>query len=550
MNFRAIDQATRDVTIGLMPRSTRLPLAAFALAACLTTLASAPATAVTYEFPPGETGYHTYEEMAAEVAAAAVSHPAIVQRFSIGRSYQGRELWAAKISDNVTVDEDEPEVLFDGLHHGDEHMSLEMSLAVLRWLTTDYGSDPRITRIVDSREVWIVFMVNPDGGTHNIRNRTYQNWRKNRQPTPRSTAIGTDLNRNYDYRWGYPGGSSSDPWSTRYRGPSAFSAPETRAYRDFVRSRVVSGQQQIRAAISFHTTGRLVMYPYGYTKTDVPPDMTVDDRNALARLAATMAASSRYRAIQGSDLYLSAGGLSDWLYGRYRVFSFVIELEPSTALYQPDEMIGPETGRNREAVLYLLEQADCPYRSIGKATTHCGAFFDDLEIDRGWRVNPDGTDTATAGRWARANPASTTWNGPKQRGTTTSGSRALVTGAPAGAHARSYDLDGGRTTVRSRPIDLPPTLGQRLTFRYYLAHGSDATTADLLRVEILDAGGLATTVLLERGAANDDDAAWASRSVLLDGWAGQTIRVQATAVDAGRASLIEAAIDDVRVTRG
>ena len=534
-----------------MPRATRPSLAALGLSIAL--LALGPATAadaVEFEFPPGETGYHTYEEMAAEVEAAATAYPSIVQRFSIGRSYQGRELWAAKVSDNVATEEDEPEVLLDGLHHGDEHMSLEMSLAMLRWLTSGYGSDARVTEIVDSREVWIVFMVNPDGGTYNIRNRTYQNWRKNRQPTPRSSFTGTDLNRNYDYRWGYPGGSSSDPRNSRFRGRSAFSAPETRAMRDFVRSRVIDGRQQIRAAISFHTTGRLVLYPYGYTKTNVPSDMTVDDRAAFARLAATMATSSGYRPMQGSDLYLTAGGLSDWLYGRYRVFSFVIELEPSTALYQPDEMIGPETGRNRNAVLHLIEQADCPYRSIGKATTHCGAFFDDLEIDRGWRVNPDGTDTATAGRWARANPSRTYASGWKQRGTTTSGSKALVTGAPAGSTARSYDLDGGRTTVASRPIDLPETLGQRLTFRYYLAHAPDATLADLLRVEILDEGGTATTVLLERAATNNDDAAWASASISLDAWAGTTIRVRATAVDAGRASLVEAAIDDVRVTRG
>lgn len=520
------------------------------LAAVLLATTAGAATAVVYEFPPGETGYHTYEEMAAEVEATAAAHPSIVQRFSIGRSYQGRELWAAKVSDNVASDEDEPELLFDGLHHGDEHMSAEMALAVLRWLTTGYGSDARVTSIVDRREVWIVFMVNPDGGTYNIRDRVYRNWRKNRQPTAGSTAIGTDLNRNYDYRWGYPGGSSSDPRNSRYRGWKPFSAPETRAMRDFVRSRVVDGRQQIRAGISFHTTGRLVMYPYGYTTANVPADMTVDDRAALARLASAMAATSGYRPIQGSDLYLSAGGFSDWLYGRYRVFSFVIELEPSTALYQPDERIGPETGRNRESVLYLLEQGDCPYRVIGKATTHCGAFFDDLEIDRGWRPNPDGTDTATRGRWARANPERTWWNGWKQRGTTTSGSRALVTDGRAGASARTYDVDGGRTTIRSRAIDLPATPGQRLTFRYYLAHASDATTADLLRVDVLDAAGVATPVLIERAAANDDDAAWASASILLDPWAGSTIRIQATAIDAARASLVEAGIDDVRVTRG
>ena len=80
------------------------------------------------EFPAGYEGYHTYAEVGADVAAVAAAHPDIVQRFSIGQSYLGRQLWAAKISDNVAVDEDEPEVLFDGGTHADEHMGVEMTL--------------------------------------------------------------------------------------------------------------------------------------------------------------------------------------------------------------------------------------------------------------------------------------------------------------------------------------------------------------------------------------------------------------------------------------
>ncbi len=145
-----------------------------------------PVLAVEYEFPPGNTGYHTYLEMAAVVKKAADTYPAIVARFSIGKSWMGRELWAVKVSDNVATDESEPEVLFDGLHHGDEHMSLEMTLAILKWLTTGYGSDSKITSLVNSREIYVVFAMNPDGATYDIRGRTYHNWRKNFQPTPGS----------------------------------------------------------------------------------------------------------------------------------------------------------------------------------------------------------------------------------------------------------------------------------------------------------------------------------------------------------------------------
>ena len=351
-------------------RTRRLGLLPVVLLAA-TGLLTPHAVAADPEFPPGDTGFHTYNEMAAEVAATAAAHPAIVKRFSIGTSYQGRQLWAVKVSDNVGVDEREPEVVFDGLHHADEHMSLEMTLAILRWLVTGYGTDPTITRLVDTREIWIVFALNPDGATYDIGGRTYHYWRKNRQPTPGSSSIGTDLNRNYDYRWGCCGGSSSSPSSSRYRGPKAFSAPETRAFRDFIASRVVDGRQQITASISFHTTGRLVMWPYGYTLTDVPSDMAAKDHKAFVAMGTAMAKSNGYTPEQASDLYISSGTSRDWLYGRYRIFAFTIEMSPDSPAYPHDEAIPTETGRNRGAVLYLLDMADCPYRSIGLSVDAC-----------------------------------------------------------------------------------------------------------------------------------------------------------------------------------
>ena len=347
------------------------------MSACLLVVGLAglsPALATEYEFPPGNTGFHTYLEMVAEVKAAALAYPNIVERFSIGKSWKGRELWAVKISDNVTLDESEPEVIFDGLHHADEHMSLEMTLAILGWLTKGYGHDGRITSLVNNREIFIIFAMNPDGATYDIRDRTYHHWRKNFQPTPGSSYVGTDLNRNYDYRWGCCGGSSSNPASSRYRGPSRFSAPETRAFRDFVNSRVIGGRQQIKTAVSFHTTGRLVMWPYGYTYVDVPADMTATDHRTFVAMGKAMAASNGYKPEQASDLYISSGTSRDWLYGRHHVFSFTFELSPDTAAYPPDEAIPTETGRNREAILYAIDLANCPYRAIGVPVRRCGVL--------------------------------------------------------------------------------------------------------------------------------------------------------------------------------
>ena len=161
--------------------------------------------------------------------------------------------------------------------------------------------------------------------------------------------MGTDLNRNYGYKWGGGGKTSTNPLAITYRGPSAFSAPETRAFRDFLASRVVNGRQQIRAAITFHEYARLVMWPYGYTKTNVPGDMTTQDHAALAAIGRHMAATNGYRAEQASDLYITSGTTRDYEYGTYRIFSYTIEL--SNVDYPKDTRIASETGRNKEAVL-------------------------------------------------------------------------------------------------------------------------------------------------------------------------------------------------------
>ena len=516
---------------------------------CLLWLA-APATAAAADFPPKDSGYHNYAEMVAEIKDAEADHPDIVDMFSIGKSYKGRDIWAAKVSDNVSTDENEPEILFDGLHHAREHLTVEQTLAILRWLSDDYGSDAEITKLIDSREIWIIFMVNPDGGEYDLTGSPYRRWRKNRQPNSGTTAIGTDLNRNYGYRWACCGGSSGSKSSDTYRGSKAFSAPETRAVRDFVNSRVVGGRQQIRTAITFHTAGEEVLWPYGYTFRDIPSDMTADDHAALVAMGKRMASSNGYTPKQSSSLYITDGDEIDWAYGVHRIFMYTFEMYPSksvnstiTRFYPPDEVITRETNRNRKAVLYLITRAGCVYASIDKERTHCGPFFDDFEAPTGWKTNPDGTDTATGGKWIRANPEGTTY----QSNSVPSGNRAMVTAYKAGAGVQSYDVDGV-TSVRSAPISLGDTVGY-LFFRYYFAHGASSSSADSFQAYVEDEGGNRTLVKEEKGAANKDTPSWASVVVPLTPWAGQTVRIVFVAADRGSSSTVEAAVDDVRVTR-
>ncbi len=332
--------------------------------------------AVNMAFPSADSAYHDYAEMLAEIQQAEADHGAIFDLFSLGTSYEGRTIWAGKISDNVATDEAEPEVLFTHHQHAREHLTVEMGLYTLRILTDEYGVNQQITDLVNSREIWMVFDMNPDGGEYDIATGTYRSWRKNRQPNPGSSYVGTDLNRNWGYRWGCCGGSSGTFSSETYRGASAFSAPETTVVRNFVNSRVASGKQQITVAIDFHTYQELILWPYGYTTTNLPADMIPDDWDTMVAMGQAMAATNGYTPEQASDLYITDGTINDWLYGVHRILNYTFEMYPRTSaqggFYPPDEVIPAETSRNRAAVLYLLEQADCPYDVIGKGALYCG----------------------------------------------------------------------------------------------------------------------------------------------------------------------------------
>ncbi|MFE2284181.1 M14 family metallopeptidase [Streptomyces sp. NPDC059443] len=327
------------------------------------------------DFPSADSNYHNYAEMSAEIDQRVAQYPSIMSKQVIGKSYQGRDIVAIKISDNVGTDEDEPEVLFTHHQHAREHLTVEMALYLLKEWGSKYGTDPRITNMVNSRELWIIPDLNPDGGEYDIASGSYRSWRKNRQPNSGSSAVGTDLNRNWDYKWGCCGGSSSSKSSETYRGPSAASAPEVKVVSDFVRSRVVGGKQQIKAAIDFHTYSELVLWPFGWTYNDTAPGMTADDLAVYKKIGTSMAASNGYTPEQSSDLYITDGTIDDWLWGNQKIFAYTFEMYPtdsgSSGFYPPDEVIDRETSRNKDAVLQLLENADCMYRSIGKAAQYC-----------------------------------------------------------------------------------------------------------------------------------------------------------------------------------
>jgi carboxypeptidase T len=223
------------------------------------------------------------------------------------------------------------------------------------------NQDLRAVRaLLESRDIWIVPMVNPDGVEWDIASNRYRNWRKNRRNNGNGT-YGVDLNRNYGFRWG-TGGSSRDPASDVYMGTEPFSEPETRVIRDFVRAR-----SNAKTLLTFHTFSELILYPWGHTHQRLGNER---DRAVFETMAQTMSQWNGYRPQSASDLYIASGDTVDWAYGELGIFAFTFELSPKSlwdgGFYPGAGVIDRVFEANIQPCLYLIEVADDPYRVLSK----------------------------------------------------------------------------------------------------------------------------------------------------------------------------------------
>jgi hypothetical protein len=174
-------------------------------------------------------------------------------------------------------------------------------------------------------------------------------------------------------------------------------------------------------------------------------------------------------------------------------------------------------------------------------------FSDSFDTDLGWTRNAGGTDSATTGLWQRGVPQSTSSGGTALQIPARSPTFDLVTGAAAGSNVGTNDVDAGVTSILSPQITLPEGGTLTLSFAAYLAHLSNATAADFLRVTVV--GTTSLVVFSQAGVSVNRSAAWTTRTADITAFAGQTVRILVEAADNGSGSLIEAGLDDVTITR-
>jgi len=242
--------------------------------AILLTLSLEFSTGYTQNNTSGERyiGYHTVDETYAFIDSVAKEYPDIVYLDTLGWSQKrGWPIIGLRISDNPTIDEDEPCILFDGLHHAREPISMEACIDIIDHLVSNYHTDDQITEWIDNTEIWVIPMINPDGWFYCYDKKLdYPYWRKNQRDNNEDgrflpTIDGVDINRNYDHNWEI--GGSGDYASITYRGATAFSESEARAKRD------LALREKPLISLSYHTYGEIVIY--SWQETPYPPDQKV-----------------------------------------------------------------------------------------------------------------------------------------------------------------------------------------------------------------------------------------------------------------------------------
>jgi hypothetical protein len=289
--------------------------------------------------------YHTLDEIAALLDRWRAERPDLVgPRLVIGRSCEGRPLWAVKISDHPEVDEDEPEVLFDALQHAREPVGMEILLHAMAEIVRRYDTDPAVRALVDEREIWFVPVVNPDGyafgGIGGL-------WRKNRRPNA-DGSYGVDLNRNYGHQWGASdAGSSPVPASSTYRGLAPFSEPETAAIRDFALTR------RFATGMTLHAFGELYLLPGdGAARDSAAASFHEELAHDLERLAGYPHGRPH------ELLYPSNGRAQDWLVAATDMVSIQPEIgTPGDGFWPSPARIAVLAAKNLPALFHVARIA-------------------------------------------------------------------------------------------------------------------------------------------------------------------------------------------------
>lgn len=234
-------------------------------------------------------GYRDFEAVNRTLIELANKYPNIVKLETIGKSTEGLTQYGLKISDNVSVDEDEPKLVITAATHGDEIITTETLLRFIEEMLQGYDHDQRLAALVNNHELYFIPVVNPDGFSTGSR-------------------YSGNIDPNRDYPW--PGHEEKT------------SVKCIANMIDFFK------QHKIAGSIDFHASGKLVMYPWAYTKSSPPQS----DELIFDNLGREMAAANAYQHGQISKIiYIAEGSSADFYYWKFHTLAYGIEIASSKA---------------------------------------------------------------------------------------------------------------------------------------------------------------------------------------------------------------------------
>ena len=300
--------------------------------------------------------YYSYSEMEKFLEDLKEKYGEIMDFYPIGITYGGRSIWVVKISDNVSIDENEAEVLFLAAHHGNEKPGYQFLLTFIESLCHNYSRNDSITYLINNAEIFIIPMVNPDGVENNTRKNMEPNncMGENMFPVMR----GVNLNRNYDAGWNewkpwYFISTTSTPYGDlllqfmgyppEYRGKKPFSENESRAVKNFVEKR------DFIIAVDYHTgAGKTIFYPFGYTDEE-PPDIAT-----FLSLAENISAINHYSFQEAGKA--AVGMAMDWMYKSQGIYALIIEVSGEIAP-EDEKKMKEIVEENTPVNIYLIKRA-------------------------------------------------------------------------------------------------------------------------------------------------------------------------------------------------
>ncbi|HHS49539.1 MAG TPA: T9SS type A sorting domain-containing protein [candidate division Zixibacteria bacterium] len=325
-------------------------------------------------------GWRTYEMILAALDSLHDEYPEYVSEPEVlGEGWDGYLIKGIKVSQNVDIDAGKPQVLIFGAIHAREVVTPDIVLEFARWLLDSMATSEVARHIVEKREVWLIPLLNPDGYVYNQTTSPTGGgmWRKNRRNN--GSSMGVDLNRNFPYEWGYDDvGSSPNPGSETYRGPSPASEPETQTIIELVNA------NEFRTVLDFHSFGNMYLFPWGWT-LDLP-----DDHDWFMRVGYRFARGNGYIYGPGAGtIYPTNGGTDDWFYGERSVRPWIFPCTPEVG--GNDDGFWPPLSRRPELIAENMNVCIINCQIAGSAPFITRAWIDPDFGESGGYANPGET---------------------------------------------------------------------------------------------------------------------------------------------------------------